>query len=79
MSDKLSYMKRPLQRVSEFLKPSRYLKQPEFEDKLLKSGPKFAHSWANMCQMHDLRVWTITYAPGRKDNMQRLSEIHMLN
>ena len=29
--------------------------------------------------MHDLRVWTITYAPGTKNNIQRLQEIHLLN
>ena len=29
--------------------------------------------------MHDLRIWTITYAPSTKDNMRRLQEIHYLN
>jgi TRAP-type mannitol/chloroaromatic compound transport system permease large subunit len=32
-----------------------------------------------MAHMHDLRVWTLTYAPGKKNNIQRLQEIHMLN
>jgi|DEB0MinimDraft_12_1074336.scaffolds.fasta_scaffold23573_5 hypothetical protein len=72
-------MKGTVQRASEFVKPSKYLKQPKFEDKLLRIGPQFSHSWANMAHMHDLRVWTLTYAPGKKNNIQRLQEIHMLN
>jgi hypothetical protein len=29
--------------------------------------------------MHDLRVWTLAYAPSRINNLQRLQEIHQLN
>lgn len=43
-----------------------------FEDKFLKNGVDFKHSWANMAHMHDLRVWTITYAPMKKNNIRRL-------
>lgn len=68
-----------MQRATEALRPSRYLAQPRFEDKLLKNGVEFKHSWANMAHMHDLRVWTLAYAPGKKNNMQRLQEIHLLN
>jgi hypothetical protein len=32
-----------------------------------------------MAHMHDLRVWTIAYAPSRINNLQRLQEIHLLN
>ena len=32
-----------------------------------------------MSHMHDLRVWTIAYAPSTKSNMQRMQEIHRLN
>ena len=32
-----------------------------------------------MAHMHDLRVWTIAYAPAQKNNLQRLQEIHRLN
>jgi hypothetical protein len=39
---------------------------------------EFKHSWANLAHMHDLRVWTIAYAPG-KNNLQRMQEIHRLN
>ena len=52
----------------------------QFEDKLLKQkSVEFKHSWAMMAHMHDLRVWTLTYAPSRKNNMQRMQEIHRLN
>jgi hypothetical protein len=29
--------------------------------------------------MHDLRVWTLAYAPSKHNNLQRLQEIHLLN
>ena len=29
--------------------------------------------------MHDLRLWTIAYAPMKKNNVRRLQEIHLLN
>lgn len=32
-----------------------------------------------MAHMHDLRVWTLAYAPSRFNNLQRLQEIHLLN
>ena len=77
--DKLGYMKTSGQRVKEFLRPSKYLYQPKFEDKLLSGGAQFKHTWAQMAHMHDLRLWTITYAPGTKGNIQRLQELHALN
>jgi len=32
-----------------------------------------------MAHMHDLRVWTIAYAPSKSNNLQRMQEIHRLN
>ena len=32
-----------------------------------------------MAHMHDLRVWCLTYAPGKKNDIRRLQEIHLLN
>ena len=32
-----------------------------------------------MAHMHDLRVWTICYAPNKTSNLQRMNEIHRLN
>ena len=29
--------------------------------------------------MHDLRVWTLTYAPSRLNNLERIQQIHQLN
>ena len=72
MADKLSYMKSGTQRFREVIRPSKYWSQPKFEDKLLKHGPEFKHSWANMAHMHDLRVWTLCYAPTNKGNIRRL-------
>lgn len=40
---------------------------------------EFKHTWINMSHMHDLRVWTLAYAPGRKNNIRRVQEIHLLN
>ena len=39
----------------------------------------FRHDWAILAHMHDLRVWTLAYAPSRHNNLQRLQEIHLLN
>ena len=59
---------------------SNNVRQHEFEDKLLEQkNVPFAHTWALMSHMHDLRVWTLTYAPTRQNNLQRLQEIHRLN
>ena len=70
--DKLAYMKSGPQRFRELLRPARYYRQPEFEDKLLKNGPQFKHSWAQMAHMHDLRVWCLTYAPSKKNNIRNI-------
>lgn len=32
-----------------------------------------------MGHMHDLRVWTIAYAPAKTGNMKRMNECHRLN
>ena len=29
--------------------------------------------------MHNLRTWTIAYAPSSKDNLKRLQELHRIN
>jgi hypothetical protein len=59
--------------MRELIRPARSVnKMAVFEDKFLKNGVDFKHSWANMAHMHDLRVWTITYAPMKKNNIRRL-------
>ena len=78
--DKLNYMKPAAQKFRELARPSRHMnKMPTFEDKILKNGAEFKHTWAQMAHMHDLRVWTLSYAPGKKNNIRRLQEIHLLN
>ena len=79
MADKLNYMKSGTQKFKELCRPSRFYGQPKFEDRFLKAGPKFKHTWAQMAHMHDLRVWTLAYAPGKKNNIRRITEIHYLN
>jgi hypothetical protein len=39
----------------------------------------FRHDWNILAHMHDLRVWTLCYAPQRINNLERLQEIHHLN
>ena len=79
--DKLSYLKTRKQSFRDLCRMSRNYKQAEYKDAFLHSGDKvpFKHSWAVMAHMHDLRLWTLAYAPSRHDNLQRLQEIHMLN
>lgn len=67
--DKLNYMKTSAQVAKQYLRPSKYLYQPKYEDKILKHGATFTQNWAMMAHMHDLRCWTITYAPGDKGNI----------
>ena len=32
-----------------------------------------------LCHMHDLRLWTISYAPSKTNNLQRMQELHRIN
>jgi len=79
--DKLRYLKTTRQNTRDLLRHSNNARQARFTDKLQLEGNKvpFKHSWALMKQMHDLRVWTLAYAPGSSNNLQRLQEIHRLN
>ena len=79
--DKLSYLKNTKQNLRDYVRIPRSYRQPAFVDRFLKRGMKvpFRHDWNIMAHMHDLRVWTIAYAPSRLNNLQRLQEIHLLN
>jgi len=59
--EKHSYLRTSYQNMKHWLKWSNHNRPAKYEDKLLKGGkkPAFNHSWNNMVQMHDLRVWTI--------------------
>ncbi|CDW82525.1 UNKNOWN [Stylonychia lemnae] len=79
--DKLGFLKSSKTSFRDWNRLSRSYRQPQFQDKLLQNGQKapFKHSWAMLSHMHDLRVWTLAYAPQRINNLQRLQEIHLLN
>jgi hypothetical protein len=79
--DKLAYLKSSKQAFRDTLRISRNYRQANYVDKFLKPGEKapFRHDWKILAHMHDLRVWTLTYAPSRLNNLQRLQEIHLLN
>ena len=79
MSKKVGFLKSASERFSVSLRPQQYLKQPAFEDKMLKKGPEFKHTWAQMAHMHDMRLWTVCYSPAKKNNLRRLQEVHLLN
>lgn len=80
--DKLGpFLKNQRLALRDTLRISRNYKQATYSDRFLQPGEKvpFKHTWSLMAHMHDLRVWTIAYAPSRLNNLQRLQEIHLLN
>ena len=76
--DKLNYLKTNKQAFRDLCRISRSYRQAKYEDRFLQKDAKvpFKHSWALMAHMHDLRVWTLSYAPTRINNLQRLQELH---
>ncbi len=80
--DKLNYLKSTSQKARDYVKVSRSFRQPTFKDRVNYKGyitRPFKHDWALMTQMHDLRLWTLAYAPSRTNNLQRIQELHLLN
>jgi hypothetical protein len=80
--DKLApFLKNQRLALRDTLRISRNYRQASYQDKFLQPGEKvpFKHSWSLMAHMHDLRIWTIAYAPSRLNNLQRLQEVHLLN
>ena len=81
---KLAYLKSTKQNLRESVSFANNISQTAFKDKhvdLEKKGISvgFKHSFAHLCHMHDLRLWTITYAPSKRGNLQRLQELHRIN
>ena len=78
---KLGYFKTFPQRFRDYTKYSNNLRPAEYNDHWLNPGLKtpFSQNWAMLKHMHDLRVWTIAFAPSTKNNLQRLQEIHRIN
>lgn len=80
--DKLApFLKNQRLALRDTLRISRNYRQATYQDRFLQPGEKvpFKHSWSLMAHMHDLRIWTIAYAPSRLNNLQRLQEVHLLN
>jgi len=69
--DKVGFLKSARQNIRDYNRLSRSYGQPKFTDKFLKRGHKvpFRHDWAIMAHMHDLRLWTLAYAPSRVNNL----------
>ena len=84
MMNKLKIFKSRRQNFREAVTINNNTGQHEFKDLYIeaeKQGTKipFKHSFAMLCHMHDLRLWTISYAPSRTNNLQRLQELHRIN
>ena len=69
--EKTSYL-RPLRtRVREYLTPSRNFRHGTFKNPYTMPGMKypFNNKWHTLIQMHDMKLWTIAYAPMKKNNI----------
>ena len=72
--DKLNIFKTKKHAIRDYYRLSRSYRQADFNDTFLTEGRKipFKHSWSLLAHMHDLRVWTLAYAPTQINNLQRL-------
>ena len=69
--DKLAYLKSSKLVMRDTMRLSRNYRQTGYVDKFLQPGEKipFRHDWKILAHMHDLRVWTLAYAPSRLNNV----------
>ena len=84
MSNKLNIFKGNFQKARESIRYTNNIAQTDFKDKFVEFENKgqripFKHNWAMLSHMHDLRLWTIAYAPSKTNNLQRLQELHRIN
>ena len=82
--NKLSHLRSARQNLQRSSSYVNNIGQSPFNDKLRDSEEKglripFKINWATLCHMHELRLWTITYAPSSQNNLQRLQEMHRIN
>ena len=79
--DKLKFLKSNKHIFRDTCRISNSYRQANYVDYFLREGEKapFRHDWKILAHMHDLRLWTIAYAPQRLNNVQRLQELHLLN
>ncbi len=69
--DKLNYLKSFKQTGRDYCKLQRSFRQAAFKDRVSTEYIKtpFKHDWVLLTQMHDLRTWTLAYAPSRSNNL----------
>eukprot|EP00997_Jenningsia_sp_PLL12_P010194 NODE_7369_length_459_cov_50.521951_g6536_i0.p1 GENE.NODE_7369_length_459_cov_50.521951_g6536_i0~~NODE_7369_length_459_cov_50.521951_g6536_i0.p1 ORF type:complete len:133 (+),score=36.54 NODE_7369_length_459_cov_50.521951_g6536_i0:35-433(+) len=77
--DKLSYMKSSWSRLRDWNYLPRSRRHATYQEQPAFVKPDFSHSWYNLAKMHDLRLWTLGFAPSTRFDMARLAEIHHLN
>ena len=83
--EKHRYLKSNYRNFRDYLRPVNHKRQAIYNDKFLEPQKQFGekipfkHDLRMMAHMHDLRMWTIAYAPANHGNLQRLQEIHRLN
>ena len=82
--NKLAYMKSTRQNLREAVSYRNNISMNRFTDRhrdIEKKGiaVPFKNSWALLAHMQDLRLWTITYAPSKMNNLQRMQELHRIN
>ena len=75
--NKLAYMKSTRQNLREAVSYRNNISMNRFTDRhrdIEKKGiaVPFKNSWALLAHMQDLRLWTITYAPSKMNNLQRM-------
>ena len=82
--NKVSHLRTARQNLSYNSKFVNNIGQSSFVDKHRQTEEAglripFKIKWSTLCHMHDLRLWTITYAPSTQNNLQRMQEMHRIN
>ena len=72
--NKLAYMKSARQNLRESVSYQNNISMSRFQDRHREIEKKgiavpFKNSWAMLAHMQDLRLWTIAYAPSKKNNL----------
>lgn len=83
-TNKLAYMKSLRTRMrdnatySNNLRMAQYSNPEEEAQKSLGVRMPFKHTPELLATMSDLRMWTISYSPTKKNNLQRMQEMHRI-
>ena len=78
--DRHQHLKATSERVRDWFRLWRHQRSPGYRD-TSKNGREygFRHSAYLLSKMHDLRMWTITFAPNHANPLMRTHEIHKIN